>query len=332
MFSRLITTVLLGLLLALFSRPAAAQELLAIHHIDVDQGDATLVVAPNGRTLLIDAGLTGRGDTVARFLRQRGIDTVDAVLATHYDRDHYGGLPRVAEAGITIEAWYDRGGKAFLPESKTDDDGDEYDRYVAAAESPKQLLPGDSIRLDSAVSIVAVASNGHVRGAVGKYDIDSLEENGYSVAALINYRGFNYFAGGDLTRPVEERIVREAAVGDVDVYHVNHHGSATSSSHAFLQAIRPEVAVISSGSHGLFHHPRQAVLDTLQLVKGIEVYQTNRLQDEDLGGVGGNVSEEFIADLDADGADGTISVVVGRDSFTVHLPARGIRRSYPIER
>lgn len=206
--------------------------------------------------------------------------------------------------------------------TKTDDDGDEYDQYIEVAESPEQLLPGDTVHLDSTVTVVTVASNGHVRGAVGKYDINSLDENGYSVALLINYRGFNYFIGSDLTRPVENRIAREAAVGDVDVYHVNHHGSGTSSIHSFVQAIRPEVAVISQGSHGLYHHPRQAVLDTLRMVEGIETYQTNRLQDEDLDGVGGNVADDFIADLNAHGDEGTITLTVRQDSFVVELVDR----------
>lgn len=94
--------------------PVSAQDSLQIHHIDVDQGDATLVVAPNGRTLLIDSGLSSHGDTVVRFLQQRGIDTLAAFLATHYDRDHYGGIPDVVKAGVVVEAWYDRGEKEFV--------------------------------------------------------------------------------------------------------------------------------------------------------------------------------------------------------------------------
>lgn len=72
-----------ALVCVMVPRPASAQDSLQIHHIDVDQGDATLVVAPNGRSLLIDSGLSSRGDTVAQFLEARGIDTL---LVVHYDR------------------------------------------------------------------------------------------------------------------------------------------------------------------------------------------------------------------------------------------------------
>lgn len=325
------------LLVALLAAPSVlqAQDSLTIHHIDVDQGDATLFVMPNGNTLLVDSGLTSRGDTVAEFLQAHGITQLDAFVATHYDADHYGGIPKVVEAGIEVARWYDRGEKAFVDPDKTDDDGDVFDRYVDAADSPVRLMPDSIIALDSTVTVVVVASNGHVRGAIGKYEIDSLDENGYSVALLVSYRGFNYLLGGNLTREVENRIAREAALGDVDVYHVNHHGAATSSTVAFVKAIRPEVAVVSNGSQSCFNHPRQAVLGTLRQVPEIDIYQTNKLLDlvQCRSGeeVGGNVSDNFIADLDEEGKDGTITIVVKEDEYRVDLVTREISRSYPIE-
>lgn len=313
--------------------PAAGQDSLLIHHLDVDQGDATLVVAPNGRTMLVDAGLDSKGEVVAEFLEERGLESLDAFVLTHYDGDHYGGADVLVEEGIEVEIWYDRNEVAFLPEEKTSQD--QFQQYAAAADSPIKLMSEDTIHLDSALTVTVVASNGHVRGAVGKHPIDGLDENGYSVSLLISYRGFNYFVGGDLTREVEVRIVEEAALGDLDLLKVNHHGSATSSSHAFLQAIRPEVAVISNGSHGGFNHPRQAVLDTLEIVEGIDVYQTNRLQEEDLDNrgriAGGNVPDGFIADPESEDSDGTITVVVKGDSYRVEMPAREISRDYEIE-
>ncbi len=152
---------------------------------------------------------------------------------------------------------------------------------------------------------------------------------------LVSYRGFNYFVGGDLTAIVEQRLVREAAIGDIDVYKVNHHGSETSSTPEFLALIRPEVAVISNGDNANYNHPRQSVLDNLNAIPNIEVYQTNKLTklvNAQSGLVGGNVPAEFIADPETVEDDGTITIVVREDVYEVRMPARGFCRRYPIER
>lgn len=319
-------------LLALHAVPSGsrlrAQE-LQIYHIDVDQGDATLFVLPNGSTLLVDSGLDSRGDEVAAFLGQQGITHLDGFLGTHYDSDHYGGIDKVLEHGVEVGAWYERGERDFLPPSKTRQT--QYQQYDSVAVDPIRLVPGDEINLDPRVSIVVVASNGHVRGALGKYPIDDLDENAYSVALLISFEGFNYFVAGDLTEEVEQRLVEEAAIGDIDVYRVNHHGSASSSSGSFVRAIRPEVAVISAGSHCGYHHPRQAVLDTIQAASpGVTIFQTNRyLCGEE---VGGNVADSLIADVESIDSDGTITLTIQDAAYDVEIPASGTMTSFEVQR
>ncbi len=314
------------LLSVLVAAPVGAQQ-LEIHHIDVDQGDATLVVTPNGSTLLIDSGLDSRGDEVATFLQSQGITQLDAFLCTHYDSDHYGGIDKVVAAGITVGSWFERGERQHLPASKTSQT--QFTQYDGVAMNEISLMPGGSITIDPDVTITVVASNGHVRGAVGHYPINNLNENGYSVALLISYDGFNYFIGGDLTEPVEERIVLEAALGDIDVYKVSHHGSATSSSRPFMQLIQPEVAIISNGSNCGYRHPRQSVLDNLRVITGIEIFQTNQLTCSNMA-TGGNVANANIADPETTDSDGQISVVVSGTSYVVSLPARGTSRTFPI--
>ena len=155
----------LTLLATLATSPLAAQQ-LAIHHIDVGQGDATLVVTPNGSTLLIDAGLNGQGDEVHAFLQAQGHTSLDAFLVTHYDRDHYGGIDEVTALGATVGAWYERGERDHIPDKITQTQFMEYD---AVAVNEIRLMPGNMIDLDPEVTITVVASNGHVRGAVGHY-------------------------------------------------------------------------------------------------------------------------------------------------------------------
>ena len=325
----------LFLLTALVALPVGAQQ-LEIHHIDVGQGDATLVVTPNGSTLLIDAGIDGQGDEVAAFLQGRSITQLDAFLVTHYDADHLGGVDTMIDSGITVDSWFDRGEKLHLRPATLDPDS-EFSQYDSLAVNETRLMPGATIDLDPEVTITVIASNCHVRGAIGHYPLTGCEENDFSIALLISYEGFNYFIGGDLTMRVEERIVEQAALGDIDVYKVSHHGSATSSSPAFLELIRPEVAIISNGSASCFNHPRQSVLDNLGAITGIVIYQTNRLKDEHLDQcrsgaiVGGNVADANIADPETDDPDGHISVGVSGGSYVVSLPARGTSRTFPID-
>ena len=262
------TAFVICLILCLAPGVSAAD--LTIHHLDVGTGDATLLIMPNSKTLLVDAGLDGATSRViAPFLRDLEITSLDVFLLTHYDSDHMGGVDKLLlpqEEAILVETWFDRDEWEFLPEEKRK--AKQFEQYTEAAETPTQLQPGQRLRLDDEVMIVVVAVNGHLRGAINKYPHPP-NENDYSATLLVSYRGFNCFIGGDLTAIVEDRLVREAAIGDIDVYKVSHHGSETSSTPAFLALIRPEVAIISNGDHAGFNHPRQAVLDNLNAIPNI---------------------------------------------------------------
>lgn len=317
--------ILAALVILLRPAPPLHGQRLEIHHIDVEQGDATFIVTPNGRTMLIDAGLDGRGDEVAAFIRARGYSAVDVFVLTHYDSDHLGGIDKVIANGVSVSAWYDRGGLA-IPHVSCNTQLCQYQRVSIGA---TVLEPGDVIPLDSLVSIAVVAANGAVRRGPGPYPpID--EENARSITLMVTYRGFNYLIGGDLTAEVERRLVEQAAIGDIDVYHVNHHGSETSSSPAFLATIRPEVAIISNGNHAGYRHPRRAVLDALRSIEGIHIYQTNRLLE--VGTVGDNTSTVFIGDPQTTDTDGTISIFVNADDYEILSGPDIQTRRYPIQR
>lgn len=326
---------LLAVLALLCPSGSAWSQTLSIHHLDVGTGDATLFVMPNGNTLLVDAGLDGAAARViGPFLRSLGITSLDAFVLTHYDSDHMGGVDKLVESqheNIQVSEFFDR------DEWASKRNGTQFSQYKAAVGTPvpTKLQPGDHLDLDPDVTITVVAVNGHVRGAVNKYPHPPVE-NDYSVTLLLSFRGFNYFIGGDLTTPIEERLVLEAAVGDIDVYKVSHHGSETSSSEPFLALIRPEVGVISNGNRRNYNHPRQSVLDALNTVPNIDIYQTNRLVHlvNSRSGltVGGNVADQFIADPETDDDDGTITIIVQADVYELRMPARGFCRSYPIER
>lgn len=132
---------------------------LEIHHIDVDQGDATLLVMPNGRSMLVEAGLHSRGPVVAEYLADLGITELAALVVIHYDGDHMGGVDVLGEEGIEIAAFYDHGD--WNPDA-CDEEAEEsnqqecqYQEFVIEqGDSAIALVSGDQTVLDSAVSVM----------------------------------------------------------------------------------------------------------------------------------------------------------------------------------
>ncbi len=314
--------------LALTSASLGAQPLLRIYYIDVDQGAATLVVSPDGQTLLVDGGRDGHGTRVRAALQRAGVSRIDHLVTTHYHDDHYGGTDELTEdPAIPIGQAYDRGDKEFLPASKVN--GARFQDYQRAVGSRAvHLQRGETIQLEPEVLVTCVASGGVV---LGEQDPEpGKDENDMSVALLVQWRGFHYFVGGDIEHFTEEKIAAHDAVLDVDVYQANHHGSHSSTSSAFIRDLAPTLVVISNGDRSDYQHPRQVTLDTLAVIPGPPVVvQTNRYTK---GGLGGNVAEEFIADLDAPGDEGMIVLTAdaARNAYTVEYAGR--TRSFAFKR
>jgi len=275
-------------LIAIFALPAFAAGTLTITCLDVGQGDATLIQSPSGKTLLFDGGKSGRGeDIIVPYLAAAGIDTLDYIVASHYHADHIGGIDEVLAAVPVRFGVYDRG---WSYTTLT------YNSYVAAAGSQRQTLAQNQVfDLGEGVTVTCVALNGN--GQVSSPYNSSSRENEYDVCLKIEYGGFDYFQAGDLTGnpdsgydDIETSV--GPLVGDIDVYHVSHHGSYSSSNAAFLTAVQAEVSVISLGSNS-YGHPHQSVLNRLQSF-GSFVYQTETgsggtLPAQDLRVVGGHV-------------------------------------------
>ena len=137
---------ILPLMAALASTSLSAQQ-LEIYHIDVDQGDATLVVSPTGESLLIDSGDNGQGRRIRQVLQNGGVERIDHFVTTHYHADHYGGIDALTVSpAIPIINVYDRGDKAFLPASKRA--GARYIEYdTALGHRAQHLQRGESFML-----------------------------------------------------------------------------------------------------------------------------------------------------------------------------------------
>ena len=195
----------------------------------------------------------------SRALTSLGLTRLDYHIASHYDDDHIGCTDHVLARWPVEIASYDRG-TLETPATQT------YSRYAAAVASTRYTLTiGSVIVLDDTSS--APVKLWVVTHDAGGRDVSS--ENDRSVVLVVRFGAFDAELGGDLPGfAVSDHLDLETAVGrdigQVELYKVHQHGSASSSNSTFLGTIRPRVAVLSMGSPNAFGHPAQAALDRLR--------------------------------------------------------------------
>jgi competence protein ComEC len=257
------------IILAGFSGESGAG--LDIHCIDVGQGDCTLIVSPTGGTFLFDAGNNGKGNnTVIPYLTGQGIEALDYIGASHYHVDHIGGIDEVVTSlGIDSirVAVLDRG---WSYTTLT------YASYATAV-APKRttITDGQVIDLGGGVTVTCVGVNGN--GQLSPPFDDKYDENDLCVCLLVEYGDFDFFVAGDLSgtnsshyHDIETSIASE--VGAVEIYRVDHHGSASNSNETLVSTLQSEVSVISVGNNS-YGHPTQTVIDRL-ISHDSYIYQT----------------------------------------------------------
>ncbi|HOX25561.1 MAG TPA: MBL fold metallo-hydrolase [Candidatus Krumholzibacteria bacterium] len=284
----------LWLALAALSCPAVAIAGVTITILDVGQGDATLVESTSGQTLLFDGGPNGTGASVILpFLADEGIAALDFIVTSHYHEDHIGGVDEVySHTGASGGVW-DRGWSYTTAT---------YTAYANAVAADRHTLAdGQVFDLGDGVTATCVCLNGN--GEVNAPYNDSDLENEYCVGLLIECGDFDFFQAGDLIGTndgghvdIETGLGQELlALGkaDLEIYRVSHHGSYTSSNAAFLNAITPEVALISVGADNTYGHPHLEPLQRLQ-TRDVFVYMTSEgngatLPPADLAVVGGHI-------------------------------------------
>jgi competence protein ComEC len=235
--------------------------------LDVGQGDALALRTPAGRWVLFDAGPAWRrGDagarTVVPYLRRRG-GALAAFVLSHPHLDHVGGASAAVAALRPGEYWdagYPAGGERYRAS---------LDAAAASGVRWRRARPGDSLVVDGVV-IEFLAPDSAWAATLD-------DANDASTVARVRYGAVRFLLVGDAEQAAEARLLatsrdRLAA----DVLKVGHHGSATSSSPAFLAAVRPRVALVSVGLGNDYGHPSAAVLARLAQV-GAEVLRSDVL-------------------------------------------------------
>lgn len=249
---------------------------LKVFFLDIGQGDAILVESPTHKYLLLDGGPNKNVLTMLGQILPFGTKEIDVMMESHPDRDHIGGLPEVAArygVGVFIE-----------PGVESDNSIDDLLHERLAARGVKSVLARRGMRVDFGDGAVLTI-------LFPDRDVSRFETNEASIVARLDYGETSFLLTGDSPVKTERLLLSQnPALLDTDVLKVGHHGSRTSTTLGFAEAVSPAYAVISAGEGNSYGHPHQEVLDILQKV-GAQIIATENVAD--LKGLG---TIEFLSD------------------------------------
>jgi competence protein ComEC len=316
---------------------------LEIYWIDVEGGGATLIVTPEGETVLMDAGYPGNDDRDAKRIEhvlehEVGRKELDYFITSHYHGDHSGGLPGLA-ALVPIKQFIDHGdsieqerGERFLAlwQSYLEVTGNE--RTVV---SPGDTLPVSGVdflfvtaRGEAITEPLGVAEDNPYCADAEQKDVSrNGPENGQSVGFMVRLGDFEFLNLGDFTWPEElAAVCPQNVFGKVDLYQVTHHGMFISNAPPLINTVAPQVAIMNNGPHkGGDPLAYAALMETPRL---IDLWQGHKALHE---GEPPNTDEDKIANLvDTDECEGHwIKATVQPDgSFTILNSRNGFSKTY----
>jgi competence protein ComEC len=253
--------LLLAALVAVAPRPVDhPQDALLVEAIDVGQGDSLLLIAPDGKTMLVDGGGFGGGphqapqnydigeEVVSQVLWSRGIRRLDVVALSHAHSDHMGGLPAVLRNFHPAELWVGNNPRFGDYNALLDEAAELHVRV-------RSLRAGDALTFGSAqVNVLAPFPD---------YQPGAEPANNDSLVLRVAFGATSVLLEGDAEAPIEDAMLAEQGLAST-LLKVGHHGSVTSTRPELLARVAPRWAVISCGLRNRYGHPRKEVLEELQ--------------------------------------------------------------------
>lgn len=248
---------------------------VAVHYIDVEQGDSALIVAGE-TTVLIDGGELSAYSKVTSYIRSLDITKLDYVVASHPHSDHIGSLARIIE---------DYGAETLVMPKVSEEMTPITSSYVNMLEAAEEC--GSEIRYAEIGEKYSITKDCTLEMLAPVTDYE--DYNNYSIVCRLNYGETSFLFTGDIEEIAERDILESGTDISATVLKVAHHGSRTSSIKAFLQAVNPQYAVISVGAPNDYGHPHDETLELFELL-GIELYRTDLHGDIVLFSDGRNIS------------------------------------------
>jgi len=228
---------------------------LEVHFLDVGQADCTLIKC-DGYTMLIDTGLDDQGTKIQNYLRKQGIERLDYLILTHSDADHIG-------SADVIMTKFDIG-TIFMSD---------FEKETKTYKNLHKLIEENQIHyLSPAVGNVYAFGSAYFQILAPNDDYD--KPNNTSIAFLLTHGENTFLFTGDAEKEAEADILNNGLDIAADVYHAGHHGSRTSNTQEFLDAVMPRYAVISCGVDNAFGLPDAEVLNRFR-EKEMMVYRTD---------------------------------------------------------
>lgn len=232
---------------------------LIVHMIDVGQGDSFLLVQ-DGRIALVDCGTASAGEEIVKYLQDLGISNIDYVFGTHPHDDHMGGMYEVI-TNFDI-------GKVIIPEINNVEVTSNW--YLKLM---KELKDGGYQVEHPEVGTVYDLGGASLK-VIGPIQEPTSNKNNYSIVLKVSFGEMDMIMTGDAEKTVEKDILEAGEDIEAEILKLGHHGSDTSTSEEFLDAINPDYALISAEVGNKYKHPIISVMEELK-ERDILVYRTD---------------------------------------------------------
>ncbi len=279
--------------------PASGAELkVLVLDVGPVNGDSILIVSPTGKTVLIDAGDTGKGKVILDALKRNNIQQLDFFIGTHPHPDHIGGADEVMK-GFKVLNVIDNGEQpdvpeSLLPQTKPTNANRNAPRRATATgrtasvikfyEDYKEAITNSGAQYEKAQLGKQYDLGGGARLTViapsePLFTRDQMKTGGNlpnanSIALRLDYGDFSMMLAGDAEEQTEHRWLTKDLNLKATVIKIGHHGSKYATSQEFVDRVTPRAAIVSCGEWNRYGHPSQAVLDRLKGV-GATLYRTD---------------------------------------------------------
>ena len=234
-------------------------ENLKIHFIDVGQGDSSLIITPQNKTILIDGGGSSSSDfdvgksTLIPYILDRGFIKIDVVIISHFDQDHIAGILTVLQE-LKV-------GKVYI--SKQIEISENYEKFFEIVNDKKikvyEVVAGNRIHIEKNLYFDVLWPT--------ENQIATNVLNNNAIVCNLHYRDFSMLFTGDIEEIAEKEILELYSQHNnllkTNILKIGHHGSKTSSTSEFLDVLKPQIAVIGVGKNNKFGHPNDGVLQRI---------------------------------------------------------------------